>query len=493
IPFKFAMFILAFFIVVMATAGYTAYVDAKAVILTDKSRSIGSISISTEHLIDGWYHEHFSKIGQLSTNPFVVNNVNRIVHSDEHDMNDVNGSYDNINRYLTSMASDDHDIIGFTIIDVDGNVLVSTDMSNYTMYSGAKLQEGLSASTVQFLNQDSTTNNFTSDISAPIQIDGKTIAIVVAHLDCEGFMLFTESIMGIGNSGVMHILNPQTYFEYESDGAASYCMKKAINKKEGVEIYKNSNGTDVLGSYRWIDDVGVIMVMEVDADEVLQPIYDLKTKMLINILLLMLFFSALTLMVVGNTIMSIKKLKDSAEKIASGDLGSHVDIIRKDEIGELANAFNSMTHNLGIMTGKLIDSRSKFEAVFEHANIGILVLNAKGHIIMVNSWAQRRWGKYDGKMSCYQYIIGEEGTDADRNSCIGITAIATGETRIKDKVCPKTGSDSIYMEAASPIWDADGNCTGAVILISDVTDSNKARSRLEFTASLFSKTKDFID
>lgn len=493
ILFKFAMFILAFFIVVMATAGYTAYVDAKEVILLEKSKSISSISVSAEQQIDGWYQEQFSKIEQISTDPFVADNVNRIVHSDEYDIKDVNKSHDNISQYLTSIASDDPDTLGFTIVDVNGNALFSTHISNYTIHNRDKLQDGLNASTVQFVNHDSTTNNFISDISAPIQLDGKTIAIVIKHLDFEEFMPFTDGIKGIGNSGVMHILNPQAYLENEADGITSYGMKKAINGEEGIEIYKNHDGTDVLGSFRWIDDIGVAMVMEVDAAEVLQPIYDLKMRMLLNILILMLFFGALTILVVSNTTRSVKKLKDGAEKIASGDLSSRVNITRKDEIGELAIAFNSMAYNLDAMTNKLIDSKSRFEAVFEHANVGIMVLDADGHVIMINGWAQKRWGKYDGKMSCYEYISGEKATKANTNSCIGIMAIATGETQIKDTVHTKTGLDRIYMEAASPIWDTVGNCTGAVILISDVTESNKARSRLEFTANLFSKTKDFID
>ncbi len=505
IPFKFAMFILAFFIIVMATAGYTAYMGAKDAILTDRSESIAGTSIRTENLINGWFNEQFTKIEQISSNPFVGNHIERIVHSDVHDIEDVDKSYTILQRYLTSSVKGDDDLIDLTIIGVDGSILIGANESNYDIHHMYNLKKGFSEPVVQYINYNSTASDSTSCISVPVKVDGNTIAIIVAHLNNEEIVPFIEEKKGLGNSGTMYLLNPHNYIESGANDTTfpdnsialadtlTYGIQKALSGEEGVAIYKNSKGTDVLGSFRWIGDLGVAMIIEVDEDEVLQPINALKTKIFINILLLMLFFSALTLMVVSNTIRSIKKLKSSAEKIASGNLSSRVNIIRKDEIGELANAFNSMADNLDVTAGKLIDSKSKFEAVFEHANVGIMMLDVDGHIIMVNSWAQKRWGEYDGNMSCYEYISGEEGTEADRNSCIGITAIATGETQIKDEMYPNTGSDSTYMEVASPIWDADGNCTGAVIIISDVTDSNKARARLEFTANLFSKTKDFID
>lgn len=60
----------------------------------------------------------------------------------------------------------------------------------------------------------------------------------------------------------------------------------------------------------------------------------------------MLVGVALMLVVAKHIIRPIKKIKDATKKVATGDFDTKVDVVRKDEIGDLAENFNIMVNEL---------------------------------------------------------------------------------------------------------------------------------------------------
>ncbi len=58
---------------------------------------------------------------------------------------------------------------------------------------------------------------------------------------------------------------------------------------------------------------------------------------------------------------SISKFKSGAEAVASGDLEYHIDLARRNEIGDAASVFNRMTDNLRASTRALELSRDELE------------------------------------------------------------------------------------------------------------------------------------
>ncbi len=74
--------------------------------------------------------------------------------------------------------------------------------------------------------------------------------------------------------------------------------------------------------------------------------------------LMALIFGIFSIFLARNIVVPIRRLKQIAQKLGDGELVQNVEIDRKDEIGELARAFNKMIESL----------RSKFELANELAN-----------------------------------------------------------------------------------------------------------------------------
>ncbi|MBF0492611.1 MAG: PAS domain S-box protein [Deltaproteobacteria bacterium] len=101
---------------------------------------------------------------------------------------------------------------------------------------------------------------------------------------------------------------------------------------------------------------------------------------------------ALIYLVINNMMEPLQQLEEGAKIIGSGDLNYRLDIKRKDEIGELASAFDQMANNLKKITQAEQDNRTAFQSMFEHANVGLIIVTEKGEIKEVNPYANRLFG-----------------------------------------------------------------------------------------------------
>ena len=96
----------------------------------------------------------------------------------------------------------------------------------------------------------------------------------------------------------------------------------------------------------------------------------------------------------------ILSLNDAAKNIARGEWGKSVIINRDDEVGELANSFNSMATQLQVsftemqaLNAELSESESRLNQILEAVLVGIFVADSSGKPYYVNSRAQDLLGK----------------------------------------------------------------------------------------------------
>ena len=94
-------------------------------------------------------------------------------------------------------------------------------------------------------------------------------------------------------------------------------------------------------------DNGIVLMVSVPSDEIYASI-DLPNKLIcIFIILFVIISLTATLYIVSKSLIKpLELLNKNAKLIGNGDLDKNIEIKNKDEIGELANSFNLMTHNL---------------------------------------------------------------------------------------------------------------------------------------------------
>lgn len=113
-------------------------------------------------------------------------------------------------------------------------------------------------------------------------------------------------------------------------------------------IYLGQEGHNVLSVVRVIPFGGGYagLVLEKSESEAFAGLNGMQSKLLAIILLTIGLVAAAGFLVASNTAKPISQITAVAKKVAAGDLTVHTEIKRQDELGELANAFNSMNESL---------------------------------------------------------------------------------------------------------------------------------------------------
>jgi two-component system chemotaxis sensor kinase CheA len=87
----------------------------------------------------------------------------------------------------------------------------------------------------------------------------------------------------------------------------------------------------------------------------------------------------------------IRHVADAARRIGSGDFGYRVDIVRQDEIGDLARDIGEMSANLKKTMTQLDDRNGEMRLVLDNVSQGLLTVEADGTMSAERSAAVAKW------------------------------------------------------------------------------------------------------
>lgn len=123
-------------------------------------------------------------------------------------------------------------------------------------------------------------------------------------------------------------------------------LKIALEKDLAVGEFTNHDGHEILGLYLREKKYPWILSVEIDQDEVYEPLEAGFRGSMMTILFATLIITALGVYVGRAFAKPLVKMANAAREIADGNLDQHIDHQSNDEIGMLANALNAMTEKL---------------------------------------------------------------------------------------------------------------------------------------------------
>lgn len=125
--------------------------------------------------------------------------------------------------------------------------------------------------------------------------------------------------------------------------------QRALDLQEGIDIYPNYLGVDVLGSYQAMGDNGVWAVLsEINAAEAFEPVQRFTRRLMVTAAFLIPLVTLLASQLVRGFMRPIKKLVAGTEELKAGNTDIQVNLHTQDEFGELADAFNQMAQALHV-------------------------------------------------------------------------------------------------------------------------------------------------
>lgn len=134
-----------------------------------------------------------------------------------------------------------------------------------------------------------------------------------------------------------------------------------FQKKEQTAIYKNYAETTVLGTTKYLPDQGWCLVHEVELTEAFAPVDKLRRRIIFLSSILVLGILGLAFLTSRSLSRPILAVRNAALQIAKGNTDVRARISSKDEIGELARAFNQMTDQIVKSQNELARSNQDLE------------------------------------------------------------------------------------------------------------------------------------
>jgi PAS domain S-box-containing protein len=193
----------------------------------------------------------------------------------------------------------------------------------------------------------------------------------------------------------------------------------------------------------------------------------------------------------------LSQLTTASASMAEGDLGRRVPVKRRDELGELAAAFNRMAERVEDAqqrleqrvqerTAELQASQEQFSAIAATAHEAIVTADAAGTITYFNPGAERVFGYTADEVRGQPLtrLMPERYRDKHRHGFARF--LETGESKVIGRTLELTGlrrdGTEFPVELSLSSWQRNGESAFAGI-IRDVTQRREAEEALERSAS----------
>jgi signal transduction histidine kinase len=154
----------------------------------------------------------------------------------------------------------------------------------------------------------------------------------------------------------------------EAQGGPVQSIVETLQGQSGSGAYTSLDGSPVFGVYRWSPSLQAGILVEQSQLEALAAGNTLTAMVVGAALAVALITSALAAIVTRRVTSPIVQLTETAARMARGDLDQQVSIVRRDEIGILARAFNRMAAELTVLYNDLEAKVAERTMQLEEAN-----------------------------------------------------------------------------------------------------------------------------
>jgi len=352
---------------------------------------LNAIKTIKANQIENFFAERKGDISVLSNTPVVkesVKNFDRVYQNQGIDNPIYKAFLNRFNSYFSTYV-EEYGYYDVFLINTEGDIvyteakendlgqsLSSGQLSNSNLAEAYK--NGLNTVTLVDYKHYAPSDAPAMFISAPIKENGEVIGVIALQISDEAINDIMGETTGMGESGETYLvgsdmlMRSNSRFSNENDILSSEVDTGAVNNalagQEGTEIIKDYRGVNVLSSYDKlnIDGIDWAILAEVDEEEAFAEVATMTRNTYIQIAIIALLVIVIAYFFSKKITDPILKAVAMAKEIANGNLSvEKIKIKSKDEIGDLANALNSMLDNLQNIIQKVMNIAENLSASSE--------------------------------------------------------------------------------------------------------------------------------
>jgi two-component system, OmpR family, phosphate regulon sensor histidine kinase PhoR len=160
----------------------------------------------------------------------------------------------------------------------------------------------------------------------------------------------------------------------------------------------------------------------------------------------------------------VRQLTRASQGIAGGQLGQKITVTTKDEIGQLARAFNEMSANLKTTVDTMSAEKNKLDSILANMADGVIMTDAGGSIVLANRAAGRLLGFKEENAANKPAIevVHDHEIDDILKQCLN-----TGK---EQAIQFESGITRRFLRAMAVPLRNQGRLNGTLILLQDLTE-----------------------
>jgi len=314
-----------------------------------------------------------------------TNRVQLKVELDNYNKQNSSYSHQFINMLLDAAKSEINSFKDIYILDVNGEVVGSTDKSGLGSNKSNEefFQRGLKHNDVTIIFKDEEDPNAIREyLTGPLILHGRTIGVAAIESDAtSNFFTASQNYEGLGQTGEFYVAKKDknrdvlliSSLRFVSDAPLNFKVSKnevntpivqaTILKKETIITdTMDYRGEPVLAATRYLDSADWGLVIKIDKKEAFAPLDSLKYLIILTVAIITVLI-VVSSIVVGKSISNpIVKLRNAAKEISDGNFdaklketnnhksSNNYDDRKKnrhnDEIKDLAFQFDKMRQNI---------------------------------------------------------------------------------------------------------------------------------------------------
>ena len=278
------------------------------------------------------------------------------------------------------------ELIGFSIgfedtkiIGKNGQVFFSlSGISNEDYNKNPLFERGLKESFIEF---ESSGNGKKMVVVSPVfaddsKIGDEAIGVIISRMRTNAIDNIMINRSGLGETGEVYFVNDDFLMLSESRFIEDAVFNQKVNTKpvdacfsdeqNTIGIYKDYREEMIFGSSYCAKNLGIVLLVEMDVEEIEEPIKILQNRIILTGIVITTVMGIIAYVISKNLSRPLLKLKNAANRIASGDFDVRTEIKTRDEIGELSLAFDSMASKL---QESIIEIKQKEDVIKQQEDI----------------------------------------------------------------------------------------------------------------------------
>lgn len=295
------------------------------------------------------------------------------------------------------------------LLNLEGEVVASTDETRAGELHGDQpyFQEGLKAPYASCYSPAPDQVRVIA-VQPVLDEEGETLGVVAGYANMGALDEVMSKRIRLGESGKIYLVSRDriSLTEPRRSDVRTKGVNAALETQDaGHGLYTDYRGEPVVGVYHWLPQLQVALLAEQDQTEAFRAIYS-TLGINVGVALVSVVLAVIASLFITRSIANpMAELAELATQIAAGDLGHVAKVEREDEIGALAQAFNSMTAQLRDLIGTLeqrvadrtleLEQRSAYlEASAEVGRAAVSILEVDRLIQQTVELIRERFGLY---------------------------------------------------------------------------------------------------